>query len=129
MECYDKEDKERDKIRMEYIPIFFGILIALAIFLNILGKLNEKNYSTKEKFPLKNNNSIRTIKKGAKHLKKRVCPLCGTELKPHESLYAEIYEGKERPIVLIHGCKYCYTPSGKKSNFDISKLDKYKKGV
>ncbi len=119
--------KERVKLRMEYIPIFFGVLIALAIFLNIISKMNEHNNSYR-KTKLSKNSEKKRIKYKTK-LRKRICPLCGSELAQHESLYAEIYEGKERPVVLIHGCKYCYIPSGKKTNFDVSKLDKYKKGV
>ncbi len=120
------ENRKRVGLNMEYIPIFFGILIALAIFLNILSKINDT--ASGKKISGSSIKSERRVKYRTK-LKKRICPLCGSELAQHESLYAEIYEGKERPVVLIHGCKYCYVPSGKKTNFDVSKLDKYKKGV
>lgn len=38
----------------------------------------------------------------------RTCPLCGSELKKTEPLYATWKEIAQETRVAIHGCRYCY---------------------
>ncbi len=102
---------------MEIISIFLGIIIAVAIFLQLLVKyyeIEDKRKINNAKIELKGEEEDIEAPKRPDELRKRFCPLCGAELKPYDSLYAEMYEKKPRPKVIIHGCRYCYIPSGKK---------------
>lgn len=102
---------------MEILPIFFGILIALAIFLHLLSKYHQfedKQRLDNAEIEIKHHEEAVTLPKRPDELRKRFCPLCGAELKRYDNLYAEMYEGNPRPKVIIHGCRYCYMPSGKK---------------
>ncbi len=113
---------------MEILPIFFGVLIALAIFLHLLSKYHQ--FEDKQKLDnadieIKHQDDDITPPKRPDELRKRFCPLCGAELKPYDSLYAEMYEGNPRPRVIIHGCRYCYMPSGKK--IEIKKTENQEK--
>lgn len=110
---------------MEWIPIFLGILIALAFYLHFVTKMNEKADHNEKldqaDVELENeadNNGNKTEEK-PKGLKQRICPLCGSQLEKHQSLYAEMYEGTHRPKVIIHGCRFCYKPSGHKAKSNI----------
>ncbi len=115
---------------MSLIPIFLGVMIALAIFLYLFSKYNEEEEKTilnKSEIGLPGTEKNIGVPKRPDELRKRYCPLCGTELKPHDSLYAEMYDAKPRPKVIIHGCRYCYIPSRKKnitpSDFDMNSID------
>lgn len=117
--------------QMEWIPIFFGVFIAIAVYAHFITKYNEHEDKLKNAVietdkdvenEAKNNNGSKSEKSTTSGNKKRFCPLCGSELKIHESLYAEMYEGTPRPKVIIHGCKNCYIPSGKKTDFDVKKV-------
>lgn len=104
---------------MEWIPIFLGVLMALAFYLHFITKINEKEDKFKDAdIEVDEKNKIHTKEKNKDTgLKKRICPLCHSFLEKHESLYAEMYEGEIRPKVIIHGCKYCYKPSGVKKGY------------
>ncbi len=115
---------------MEYILIAIGILAGIVVYLYLFSGIHSWEDKKKEgerkieeikstEFEYKDSRRKGKISNG---LKPRFCPLCGTELKPHESIYAEVYPGNPRPKVLIHGCKYCYNPSGMKiKKVDLSK--------
>ncbi len=103
---------------MEWIPVFLGVLIALAFYLYFITKLNEKDNKLKQadiEIEEKEEKKETETDKSWKKLKQRFCPLCGTFLDKHDNLYAEMYEGKERPKVIIHGCRYCYMPKKSES--------------
>jgi|YNPMSStandDraft_1061717.scaffolds.fasta_scaffold33151_2 ABC-type antimicrobial peptide transport system permease subunit len=106
---------------MNTFLVIIGILIGVILFLYLLSEY----HTIKDKIELKevdiekeNFNETESKKRENKNseqgLKKRFCPLCGSELGENDSIYAEMYEGESRPKVIIHGCRYCYKPSGRK---------------
>ncbi len=113
---------------MEWVAIFLGVLIAVALYTQIVVKYNDHMdkmtradvMTDKEE---EEENGEQEESKPEK-MKLRFCPLCKSELKKHESLYAEYHEGEPRPKVIIHGCRYCYIPSGIISRFNPRKLNK-----
>ncbi len=112
---------------MELIFIFLGALIAIAIYLYFMNKLHEsEDRLKKEEIEIddkKEEEKPSETREEPEGLKPRFCPLCKSELKKHESVYAEMYKGEQRPKVIIHGCKYCYIPSGKKTNFTVEDIN------
>ncbi|MBN1898762.1 MAG: hypothetical protein JW827_08295 [Spirochaetes bacterium] len=100
---------------MEIIPVFIGVGLALAVFLYFLARyhqLEDQKRLQNARFELHNEEDTGAPKR-PDELRKRFCPICGSELNIHDTLYAEMYEGKLRPKVLIHGCRYCYIPKAK----------------
>ncbi|MDD5066086.1 MAG: hypothetical protein PHF84_03465 [bacterium] len=118
---------------MEWIAIFLGVLIALAVYTQVISrfndatdKINKARIITDAEEQKEKEQEGTGSTEPVEGLKPRFCPLCKSELKKHDSIYAEFYDAEPRPKVIIHGCRYCYMPSGQKTNFDI---DKTKKGV
>ncbi|MBU1076849.1 MAG: hypothetical protein KKH98_06115 [Spirochaetes bacterium] len=111
---------------MEWIPIFLGVLFALAFYLHFISKMNDREEKLKKaeyKLEAEKQEIPSRSEVDEKSFKPRNCPLCGSPLKKHESLYAEMYEGENRPKVIIHGCRYCYMPSSKKTDFKADESD------
>lgn len=109
---------------MEIIFIFLGALIAVAIYLFFINKLHEsEDKAKKEEIEVASKEEEKEqsskTKEEPEGLKPKFCPLCKSELKKHDSIYAEMYKGEQRPKVIIHGCKYCYAPSRKKTDFSM----------
>ncbi len=113
---------------MEILFIFLGAIIAVAIYLFFINKLHEsEDKAKKEEIEVaskeeEEGQSSKTKEK-PESLKPRFCPLCKSELKKGESVYAEMYKGEKRPKVIIHGCKYCYVPGRKKTNFTAKDIN------
>ena len=111
---------------MGLIFIFLGVLISVAIYLYFINKLHEsEDRSKKEEVDVEaeEKEPIKTKEEKPEGLKPRFCPLCNSSLVKHDSIYAEMYKGEQRPKVVIHGCRYCYKPSGKKTNFDMDDIN------
>ena len=119
---------------MELIPVFLGLIIAVALYLHFMSKLHTKEDKLKNAdIEVENNENdtesddkTKEVKETKEGLRIRFCPLCKAELAKHESLYAEMYEGEIRPKVIIHGCKHCYIPSKQKTNFDSNNIESEK---
>ena len=107
---------------MEWIYILLGALIAIAIYLYFISKIHEVKDRLRDAdidVEDREKKKYSEVKLEEKHegLKRRFCPLCNSQLRKNESLYAEMYEGEIRPKVIIQGCKYCYIP--KKQEQDV----------
>ncbi len=107
---------------MDWIFILLGALIAITIYLYFISKIHEAKDKLRDadidvEDREKNKHSEVKLEEKQEGLKRRFCPLCNSQLKKNENLYAEMYEGEIRPKVIIRGCKYCYVP--KKQEQDI----------
>lgn len=113
---------------IEWALIFFGVFIALAVYVQVISRFNEASDRMRRAEIVNATAAGEEEKKEAKKdeegLKRRFCPLCKSELKKHESIYAEFHEAEPRPRVIIHGCRYCYAPSGLKTPFSVRQTSK-----
>lgn len=110
---------------IEWVLIFFGVFLALAVYVQVLSRFHEASDRMKRAEIVNGPADTGEEKKEKEEgLKRRFCPLCKTELKKHESLYAEFHKAEPRPRVIIHGCRYCYAPSGLKTPFPSDQIKK-----
>ncbi len=98
------------------IFILLGALIAVACYLFLLSRIDStKNKLKNADIAVDDKKSPDKFKIKLDHkeegLKKRFCPICNSQLRKDENLFAEMYEGEPRPRVIIHGCRNCYVPA------------------
>jgi len=80
--------------------VFLGILAGLALYLYFINKFHETEDRRKSE-PIQEENDDEEEVPPTKEdgLKSRYCPLCHSLLEKHDSVYAEMYKGEERPKV------------------------------
>ncbi|HOK40348.1 MAG TPA: hypothetical protein PLD27_04840 [bacterium] len=52
--------------------------------------------------------------------KKRYCPLCNSELKEGEAVFAELLSNSKPSKILIKGCKYCLNKINETKNIELN---------
>lgn len=95
--------------------IILGIVTVIIVYLYITTSVHEyTEKKAKEKQKADSSEGVvEDIRDIIKSKKKRLCPICSSEMELNDKLYAEIYKAKPRDKVFIKGCKYCYGMPGK----------------
>jgi hypothetical protein len=89
---------------------------------------NNKNAVVRE--IVRKNRAVEKLSEAEKDLiPKRICPLCMSELKRDEPLYAGNTYLKGNRTILIYGCQYCYRTSNETANTTEAEELKQKESI